>query len=615
MAAAASAPTPPSTRNPWILSAGLDGVFIVGAPLVILPVLFLLSEWLSPAAVAAFVLVTLSTAHHLPGFLRVYGDPVLFERYRMRFVVMPPLVWLCVFWLAWNRLATVLLVSLVWAIWHGLMQVYGVMRIYAVKAGERSSTTPKLDRSMCLVGFAAVLLSGGLVKDRVVAAAEGTGLFGASVLLGDAAFEIVAVGFGVLAVAYVIHHAHRFVKGRPVSVLKLVTLGISLAYVYFCWAVAGRNLILGLAAFEAFHDIQYMAVAWAYNRRLVEHGDGNRLLNVLFRPGMLLAIFYVFLITAYGGIAFTTGELSQSALADHVLVTALAAFVATSGLLHFYFDGFIWKVRQPKTQRDLGIETQASGVSQTQTGFPEFTRRRELLQLGLVLAPLLLLGVLAQQRDAVEIPVRSILVRLLPGNAELHLQLGAAQQRRGRNAEAAAAYRRAVEADPELALARHGLGSMYAQQGRVAEAMQELRMALALEPTRLASAVVLGNLLIEAGELDEAEQVLRGALGHAPDNPGLSEALARVILADSSDPARSAEAAQLALLASQAENFPRAPALVTLATAVAAQGDHERAIALLRTARGLPETEGNPELRRRIVALLTTYLAASETDP
>jgi tetratricopeptide (TPR) repeat protein len=165
-----------------------------------------------------------------------------------------------------------------------------------------------------------------------------------------------------------------------------------------------------------------------------------------------------------------------------------------------------------------------------------------------------------------------------------------------------------VEADPELALARHGLGSMYAVQGRAPEAIRELRLALALEPTRLDSAVVLSDVLIEAGELEEAEQVLRNAVVHAPANPRLSEALARVILADSSDPARTAEAARLALLASQAADFSRPSALVTLATALAAQGQYERAIELLRTARSLPETEGDSELRRRIVSLLTTYL-------
>ena len=34
---------------------------------------------------------------------------------------------------------------------------------------------------------------------------------------------------------------------------------------------------------------------------------------------------------------------------------ALTGLLAGSALLHFYYDGFIWKVRQAKTRDDLGL--------------------------------------------------------------------------------------------------------------------------------------------------------------------------------------------------------------------------------------------------------------------
>ena len=39
-------------------------------------------------AVAAFA----SIGHHLPGFLRAYGDRELFRRFRWRFLLAPPLM-------------------------------------------------------------------------------------------------------------------------------------------------------------------------------------------------------------------------------------------------------------------------------------------------------------------------------------------------------------------------------------------------------------------------------------------------------------------------------------------------------------------------------------------
>lgn len=604
--AVAGTPSSSGSGRPWILSPGLDGAFIIGAPFLVLPALFALAEVVDPVVVAGLVLVVLSTAHHLPGFLRVYGDPVLFERYKMRFLVIPPVVIGLVWWLTWYQVATVLLISLVWAVWHGLMQVYGVMRIYGAKAGERSALTPKLDRAMCLTGFLAVLLSGSLVKERIVAAAEGTGLFGVGWLLGPTAFHVALGAFALVAVAYVVHHVDRWRKGLPVSRLKLVTLAVSLAYVAVCWAIVGRSLLLGLAAFEAFHDVQYMAIAWAYNERLAASGSGNRMLNFLFRRRRALVALYGGVILLYGGIAWVTMGLSRSVGIDHVAVALIAAFVASSGILHFYFDGFIWKVRQAKTQRDLGIE--GAGPD---TGLPLYSRPRELVQVALLVLPLVGLGVLALHRDAVEVPIRRALAESFPGSARLQLDLGSALEGRGRLDAAIAAYGRAAaqaEDPAQVALAHYGMGSLHAARGRPEQAVRELRLALEADPTRMDAAVRLGNLLIRQGDADGAEQVLRAALEHAPESAGVNDALARALLMDSSDPANVSEAAHLALAATQASEVPRAPSLVTLARARAARGEYGHAVSLLKEARDAPDAQADPGLRRQILRLLADYM-------
>ena len=84
---------------------------------------------------SAVVDIALAVGHHLPGFIRTYGDADLFRRYRVRFILAPILVFGCSLWFAKHDLHGVLLLSLVWAIWHGMMQHYGFMRIYDAKIG------------------------------------------------------------------------------------------------------------------------------------------------------------------------------------------------------------------------------------------------------------------------------------------------------------------------------------------------------------------------------------------------------------------------------------------------------------------------------------------------
>ena len=88
--AAAAEPTAPAGPSLWIVSARADLALVIGAPLLIAPLMYLAAEISSPTLVAGLIFGVLSTGHHLPGFLRAYGDPALFARYRLRLLLMPP---------------------------------------------------------------------------------------------------------------------------------------------------------------------------------------------------------------------------------------------------------------------------------------------------------------------------------------------------------------------------------------------------------------------------------------------------------------------------------------------------------------------------------------------
>ena len=128
----------PRVRQNWVLSPALDVIFIIATPIVCFlwaSSTFLL--WGTSAVVGIFAVFNLS--HHLPTFIRIYGDRDLLRRFRWQLLLGP----LIPFTLAMTVVSYVILgdypfssalcvtlILIVWDPWHFLMQHYGFMRIY-----------------------------------------------------------------------------------------------------------------------------------------------------------------------------------------------------------------------------------------------------------------------------------------------------------------------------------------------------------------------------------------------------------------------------------------------------------------------------------------------------
>jgi tetratricopeptide (TPR) repeat protein len=86
----------------------------------------------------------------------------------------------------------------------------------------------------------------------------------------------------------------------------------------------------------------------------------------------------------------------------------------------------------------------------------------------------------------------------------------------GRPADAERQYRRALEIDEQLFMAKANLASLLAAGGRIEEAERLLREAHAAQPHHAGISFNLGLLLAEAKKGDEAETMLRAALAADP---------------------------------------------------------------------------------------------------
>jgi hypothetical protein len=138
------------------------------------------------------------------------------------------------------------------------------------------------------------------------------------------------------------------------------------------------------------HVTQYLAIVWKYNRSLASRDDGERAREGLFRfrtlfrhGGLLLSCVYVATCLLYGAIIsgfflsqennplWWRSELSSVTSSDAFRWGSglLISMLFTSNFLHYYYDGFIWKVRHRENRENLamvgGNSTNASSATKS----------------------------------------------------------------------------------------------------------------------------------------------------------------------------------------------------------------------------------------------------------
>src|SRR5947208_14595265 len=93
-------------------------------------------------------------------------------------------------------------------------------------------------------------------------------------------------------------------SGKRPSPVKLVLLVTSISFWWYSNNIVA-SVLVGIALFEVFHDVQYLSLVWIYNRKRVESDSsiGGFMRFVFRRSGSLIGL-YVGLIFAYGALAY-----------------------------------------------------------------------------------------------------------------------------------------------------------------------------------------------------------------------------------------------------------------------------------------------------------------------
>ncbi|MBF0141344.1 MAG: tetratricopeptide repeat protein [Magnetococcales bacterium] len=109
-------------------------------------------------------------------------------------------------------------------------------------------------------------------------------------------------------------------------------------------------------------------------------------------------------------------------------------------------------------------------------------------------------------------------IRIHPGAAELHNNLGILLQQQNRQEEAEAAFRQAIDCQPENSNFQYNFGYFLQQQNRLEEAEAAYRQAICVQPDYADAHSSLGNLLLGQHRIEEAEAAFRQAIHIQPDH-------------------------------------------------------------------------------------------------
>jgi Flp pilus assembly protein TadD len=496
----------------WILDSWRDLILYVCTPLLLVPIFIAAQGFWSAEDIYLFVAAFGAMGHHLPGMIRAYGDRALFQRFRWRFIFAPIfLVLVCAAFSLWD-LKGIVLVAFIWGVWHGMMQTYGFCRIYDAKVGSFANVTRRIDFALCGIWFAtAVLLSPQRMTDTLETYYSAGGPFIPPALLRSGQQGLFAVALAVSAV-FLANFIWMWSSGKRPSPVKLVLLITSISFWWYCNNIVA-SVLVGIALFEVFHDVQYLSLVWIYNRKRVESDSsvGGFMRFVFRRSGALVGV-YIGLVLAYGGMS-----LSKSYVGIEAVKRILTGVVTASALLHFYYDGFIWKVREKSTRQSLGIAGGTTDISLR--GFLPGWALHGAKWIAVFVVPLGMLWFAEWHSGQGKLERLASIVADLPTSVRAHFNYATELQETGRTDDAAKEFSEVLRLNPGSAKAHLNLGSLLMAKGELDDAGKHFEQALRIEPKNAEYHSGYAYLLDQLGRKDEAAVESETAIRLAPNSP------------------------------------------------------------------------------------------------
>ena len=319
---------------------------------------------LSPLAQATLVALGASYVHRHLTFILVYGDPKTFRSRAREFIWAPLIVFgllgLILVFQGDTRIEIpglkfkmrpwflALMVTGAWNMWHTLMQRHGLARIYAAKLGRGLQEREHARRDLQLL-FGAGLMTAVLTlrfRSETFAGARNARRMKATLgPLVEGELGLVLLVVTTLLFAWLVFRWARAEFAAPIPMRERVA---RLSFWASTFALLGTFVmwgpIVGYLVFGTAHAIEYVAFFHHFGGKRFGPDDppsiASRLLAKPRYTALPLIAFFIFLYVV-------TREVKRAE-------PYIWYYTATS-LLHFLYDGWIWKVRKPEMNKPLEL--------------------------------------------------------------------------------------------------------------------------------------------------------------------------------------------------------------------------------------------------------------------
>ncbi len=294
-----------------------------------------------------FLVFLFSFTHQPLSLFLVYGDRQRFELRRQLFIWSPLVFGVVIFFAIQFSPLVLAILAGAWNVEHTLMQRYGITRIYGRLVGQHQggSELPMLFAWLAL----AVLWSAfdPNTMERVASLGiRGSNLSAFEMMTGTRSIAGFLLMPALLMVFWLTAKWLREESNRPFNQAKHYYLAstLGLFIVMLINPIVGFIGYVGAHAFEYFMIVNqcleksYIApkrtdspLGWVANASLGRYG--------LLACYLGLIVLTVFLLEKYASF----------------MVYSMVFF--TLGALHFFYDGFIWKLRNPAVAQSVGVKT------------------------------------------------------------------------------------------------------------------------------------------------------------------------------------------------------------------------------------------------------------------
>ena len=369
-----------------ILNRRGDAIWFLGLPY--LAVLFSLScQTFLPAVALASITLWITIPHHFATWLRTYGFKEDLSRWTQRLIVGPIIIFTLTILGAIYIPITFFLVSVLCDHQHSIMQQHGLSRIYDFKSGTGTRRSGRIDLGFHWIFFGNMLITSPLFSTIWL------GQFAVMGLLPEASTVHLVQGCswgitGCYGIYYVIQLIQSVRRGQKINPIKYIFIGSSYFLWYFCAWHSSSVLVWGIAH-RIMHGLQYIVIVYWYLRRRAESDESPQGDKPVNRPAEGLGFKMVrYMVGSKRVWAFVALSLVYAALFQFILMEPLEVFgfgvlrisevsrtieslkaigmtdamwqglyaeilVAGFAMTHYYFDSFIWKVRDKKVQKGL----------------------------------------------------------------------------------------------------------------------------------------------------------------------------------------------------------------------------------------------------------------------